>query len=132
MVVDVAVSHGLPGKPAYLAAVDGEWRIAEVGPGGPVSHELVFSEDVPVFREDLVAEAVEFLATLPGITAVERVEREAIALAADAVPTGGLIEEVRGWWETAKEQPRPWMTAMDRAAQTVLDLTAAYGYQLHG
>lgn len=73
------------GKARLLAVVDDEWRIAEVGPGGPVSHELVFSEDVPVFREDLVAEAVAFLATLPGVTAVERIEREAIALAADAV-----------------------------------------------
>src|SRR5215468_11485018 len=112
--------------------MDDEWRIDDVGPRGLASHELVFTEDVAAFREDLLAEAVEFLKTLPGVAAVERVEREIIAMAAHAVPTWQLTEAVRRWWEAAEQQRRPWMIAMDRAAQTVFDLAVAHPYQWHG
>lgn len=110
--------------------MDDDWRIHEARTAGPVSHELVFSEDVTALREDLVVEAVEFLRGLPGVTTVERVDREAIALATQAVPTGQLTEAVRSWWAAAKQRRTGWMVAMDRTAQTVSGLAGAHGFQL--
>jgi hypothetical protein len=109
-----------------------EWHIHEAKPGGPVSHQLVFEDDVALDRADLVAEAVEFLQTLPGVIDVEHAEEEVIVIAADAVPTSQLTEAMRRWWEVAKQEKRPWMAAVDRAAGIVSDLIAAHGYQRHG
>jgi hypothetical protein len=80
-----------------------EWYIDEVE-SGPVSHVLVFDEGVAVDREDLVAEAIEFLETYPGVTMVEHVEREAVEIAAHAGSTSQLTEAMRRWWEAAKQE----------------------------
>ncbi|MGW3608139.1 hypothetical protein [Micromonospora sp. NPDC005161] len=109
--------------------MDDEWRLGETGFGEGWSHELVFAEEVAWEREDLVAGMVEFLQTLPGVTAVEHVDREAVVIAAAAVPTGRLSTAVRRRWEKVKKQRPPWMAAMDRAARTVEGLT---GFQRDG
>lgn len=112
-----------------LAVVDDEWRLGETGFGADWSHEMVFAEEVACEREDLVAGMVEFLRTLPGVTAVEHVDREAVVISAAAVPTGRLSAAVRRRWEEAKKERPPWMAAMDRAARTVEELT---GFQRDG
>jgi hypothetical protein len=116
-----------------------KWHISEIERGEPlrsdgdvVSHVLVFDEGVAHDRQDLVAEAVKFLQTLPGVTEVEHVEREAVEIAAHAVPTSQLTEAIRRWWKAAQQQKPPWMTAVDRAADIVSTLTAAHGYQRQG
>jgi hypothetical protein len=103
--------------------VDDEWRIDADEPG---PHVLVFDEDVAVDREDLVAEAVEFLPTVPGVTAVEHVDREVVLIAAPGVPASRLTAALRHWWDTASLQPRPWMSAMARAAEVAARLTPGY------
>jgi hypothetical protein len=117
------------GAVGILTAVDDELRIGETGFGEGWSHELVFAEEVAWEREDLVAGMVEFLQTLPGVTAVEHVDREAVVIAAVAVSTGRLSTAVRRRWEKVKKQRPPWMAAMDRAARTVEGLT---GFQRDG
>ncbi|WP_144122597.1 hypothetical protein [Catellatospora sichuanensis] len=112
--------------------MDDEWSVSEAGRGSSMSHVLVFDECVASDRADLVGEAVEFLTTLPGVTEVEHVEREVIEFIAPGVPTSRLSEALRGWWNAAMQERRPWMVATDRAAQTVYELVAAYGYQRHG
>jgi hypothetical protein len=109
-----------------------DWHIDEVKRGGPVSHVLVFDEGVAVDREDLVAEAVGYLGTLPAVTGVEHVEREVVEMSAHAVPTSRLTEAMRRWWGAAKQETRPWMVAVDRAADIVSDLTAPHGFQREG
>ncbi|MEV4538934.1 hypothetical protein AB0J82_34695 [Asanoa sp. NPDC049518] len=103
--------------------MDDEWRLGEAGVGADWSHEMVFAEEIAWKREDLVAGMVEFLRTLPGVTAVEHVEREAVVISAAAVPTGRLSAAVRRRWEEAKKERPPWLAAMDRAARTVARLT---------
>lgn len=112
-----------------LTAVDDEWRLGETRFGADWSHELVFAEEVAWEREDLVAGMVEFLRTLPGVTAVDHVEREAVVVSAAGVPTGRLSAAVRRRWEEAKKERPPWMAAMDRAARMVEELT---GFQRDG
>lgn len=90
---------------------------------------MLFAEEVAWEREDLVAGMVEFLRTLPGVTAVEHIEREAVVISAAAVPTGRLSAAVRRRWEEAKKERPPWMAAMDRAAGMVEGLT---GFQRDG
>ncbi|MEV4416509.1 hypothetical protein [Catellatospora sp. NPDC049609] len=112
--------------------MDEEWSVSEAGRGGYMSHVVVFDECVATDRADLVADAVEFLAALPGVTAVDHVEREVIEFDARGVPTSRLSGALRRWWDAAAAEQRPWMAATDRAARTVHDLVAAYGYQRHG
>ena len=50
---------------------------------------MVFAEEVAWKREDLVAGMVEFLRTLPGVTAVEHVDRVAVVISAAAVRAEG-------------------------------------------
>ena len=99
--------------------MDEDWRLGETEFGEDWSHELVFVEEVASEREDLVAGIVGFLRTLPGVTAVEHVDREAVVIAAADVPTGRLSTQVRRRWDRVKKQRPPWMAAMDRAARTV-------------
>lgn len=110
-----------------------DWRIDEAAEDdAEVSHVLAFDEGLAHDREDLVAEAVTFLETLPGVTAVEHVEREYVEIAAHDVSTSHLTEALRVWWEAAKGEKRPWMVAVDRAAGMVAELTAAHGYRRDG
>lgn len=109
--------------------MDDEWRLSATGFGEDWSHELIFAEEVAWEREDLVAGMAEFLRTVPGVTAVEHVDREAVVIAAAAMPTGRLSAAVRRRWEKAKKQRPPWMAAMDRAARMVAELT---GFQRDG
>ncbi|MBG0564083.1 hypothetical protein [Actinoplanes aureus] len=109
--------------------MDDEWHISEQR-GGPVSHVLLFEEVVASDREDLVAEAVEFLPTVRGVTSVEHVEREIVEIDAPGVPAARLTSILRRWWDAAAKEQRPWMTAMNRAAGTVGDL--APGFQRDG
>ena len=117
----------------------GAWHIDEVERGEPLrpdgdvaSHVLVFDEGVAYDRQDLVAEAVKFLQTLPGVTEVEHIEREAVEIAAHAVPTSQLTGAMRRWWRAAQQQKPPWTIAVDRAADIVSNLTAAHGFQRQG
>jgi hypothetical protein len=112
-----------------LSAVDDEWRLGETAFGAGFTHELIFVEEVAGEREDLVAGIVEFLPTVPGVTAVEHVDREAVLIAAAGVPAGRLSAAVRRRWEKSKKQRPAWMAAMDRAALTVEELT---GFQRDG
>jgi hypothetical protein len=119
----------MPRRIGILTAVDDEWRLGETAFGAGFTHELVFVEEVAGEREDLVAGIVEFLPTVPGVTAVEHVDREAVLIAAAGVPAGRLSAVVRRRWEKAKKQRPEWMAAMDRAARTVEQLT---GFQRDG
>ncbi len=97
-----------------------------------MSHVLVFDECVASDRADLVADAVGFLATLPGVTKVEHVEREVIEFDARGVPAARLSQALRRWWDVAAAERRPWMAATDQAVETVYELVAAHGYQRCG
>ncbi|HEX6682977.1 MAG TPA: hypothetical protein VF062_09295 [Candidatus Limnocylindrales bacterium] len=110
-----------------------EWRIDAVEQGvEPVTHLLAFDEGVAYDREDLVAEAVKYLETLPGVTGVEHVEREFVEIAARDLKTSQLTEALERWWEAAEREKRPWMVAVDRAAGILAELTAAHGYRRDG
>lgn len=110
---------------AILIAVDDEWRISVAPPDEPVSF-VVFEEVVAAEREDVVAEAVEFLATVRGVTAVEHVEREIVEITAPGVPAAHLTATLRRWWDAAAKKQRPWMTAMEHAVGTVAGLAPGY------
>jgi hypothetical protein len=109
-----------------------DWVLRPGRGDGRVSHVLLFDEGVAVDRMDLVAEAVTFLASFPGVEEVEHVEREAVEITAATVPTARLTEALLSWWEAAKQEQRPWQMAVDRAAGIVSDLLAARGYQRRG
>jgi hypothetical protein len=109
-----------------------DWHISEVKHVEWLSHVLVFEEGIADARADLVAEAVEFLQTLPGVIEVELDEDEVVGIAADAVPASQLTETLRRWWDAAKQEKRPWIAAFDRAAGILSDLTAKHGYQRNG
>jgi hypothetical protein len=122
-----------------LADMADKWHIDEIEHGEPlrpdgdvVSHVLVFDEGFAYDRQDLVVEAVKFLQTLPGVTEVEHIEREAVGIAAPAMPTSRLTEAMRDWWAAAKRHKPPWMAAVDRAADIVSNLVAAHGFQRQG
>lgn len=97
-----------------LTAVDDEWRLGKTGFGADCSHELIFAKEVASEREDLVAGMVEFLRTVPGVTAVEHVDRGAVVIAAAAVPTGRLSAAVRRRWAMVNRQrPAPPLPVAD-------------------
>ncbi|MEU4420840.1 hypothetical protein AB0F81_09445 [Actinoplanes sp. NPDC024001] len=103
--------------------MDDDWRLGETRFGDMYTHELVFLEEVASDREDLVAEMVEFLRTVPGVTAVDHVDREAVLITAPAVPAQRLSTALRRQWEKSVKKRPPWMAAMDRAFRTVEELT---------
>ncbi|MEV6304950.1 hypothetical protein AB0M02_36445 [Actinoplanes sp. NPDC051861] len=105
--------------------MDEDWSISEER-GGPASHVLVFDEIVASDREDLVAEAVEFLPSVRGVTAVEHVERNIVEITAPGVPGGHLTRRLRRWWDEAAGQQRSWMAAMDQAARTAAGLAPGF------
>ncbi|MEU8080919.1 hypothetical protein AB0B31_36370 [Catellatospora citrea] len=112
--------------------MDEQWSVSEAGRGASMSHVLVFDECIASDRMDLVADAVGFLATLPGVTEVEHVEREVIEFDAHGVPAARLSLALRCWWDAAAAERRPWMAATDQAVQTVHDIVAAHGYRRRG
>jgi hypothetical protein len=103
-----------------LAVVDDDWQFDTVQPGFPVSHALVFSDEIAHMREDLVTDAVTFLESVPGVTGVEHEEREVIVLFAPGLTVAALTATFAAWWSAAIRERRPWQHAMDRAASRAL------------
>ncbi|GAA4608615.1 hypothetical protein BJY16_006931 [Actinoplanes octamycinicus] len=104
-----------------LAAVE-DWELTAAGGECSFTHVLVFGEDVRVAREDLMEGAVAFLATVPGVTAVEHVEREIVEITAGGVPAERIARMLGRWWDRAKRERKPWMVAMQARVATAAGL----------
>src|SRR5690349_1344068 len=104
-----------------LIAVDAEWHLEEI-PDASFTHELSFVEEVTSEREDLVAGLIEFVATVPGVDRVDRVDREAALITAPGLPAPRLAAAMRRWWARARRQRPAWKGAFDRAVRTIEDL----------
>ncbi|MEU4426431.1 hypothetical protein AB0F81_37895 [Actinoplanes sp. NPDC024001] len=106
--------------------MDDRWSVTEAGPGADETHVLAFDEILASDRADLVAEVAGVVAAWPGVTAVESADWDVLLITAPGVPVARLTAAVDRWWSRAIGERRPWMDAMDRAAETVAGLAPGH------